>query len=120
MKTHLQSKAVSQIAVGHQHQHTGTFSALVQIYSKEGLKGLWRGSISSLPRIGVGSSCQLSSFSVAKEFLERHEVISFDQIKTNLIFFFKFPGPSERQVFAEYICGKYDVGCSSRNIYDSV
>lgn len=78
MKIHFQSQAASEIAVGYQHNHSNTFLSLANIYKSEGLRGLWRGSFSSLPRVGVGSSIQLSTFSGAKEFLENHEV-SFSQ-----------------------------------------
>lgn len=39
VKTRLQSQSTSTIAVGHQHEHRGTFSALMDIYRREGLKG---------------------------------------------------------------------------------
>ncbi|KAK6631083.1 hypothetical protein RUM43_014179 [Polyplax serrata] len=76
MKIHFQSQAASQIAVGYQHEHTKTLPALIKIYQNEGLKGWWRGSVSSLPRVGVGSSIQLSTFSICKEFLENHQILS--------------------------------------------
>ncbi|EEB18634.1 mitochondrial 2-oxoglutarate/malate carrier protein, putative [Pediculus humanus corporis] len=76
VKIHYQSHAASQIAVGYQHTHTGTLSALKNIFKAEGVRGLWRGSLSSLPRVGVGSSIQLSTFSTAKEFLENYKLLS--------------------------------------------
>lgn len=83
VKTHMQSKAATNIAVGHQHSHTGTISALTQIYQREGVRGLWRGSVSSLPRIAVGSATQLSTFSKTKEFLENHEILREDKSLLN-------------------------------------
>lgn len=40
IKTHLQSKAVQEIAVGHQHKHETTMSAFRVIYEKYGVKKL--------------------------------------------------------------------------------
>lgn len=37
VKTHLQSQSTSKIAVGHQHNHTGTLSALNNIYKEHGV-----------------------------------------------------------------------------------
>lgn len=75
MKIRCQSQAASEIAVGYQHEnHSKILPALRNVYKLEGIKGLWRGSTSSLPRVGVGSSVQLTSFSITKEFLEKHEV----------------------------------------------
>lgn len=39
IKTHLQSKAAEAIAVGHQHEHTGLYRALITIYSEHGVSG---------------------------------------------------------------------------------
>lgn len=43
LKTHLQSAAKTEIAVGVQHKHTGMFSALKEIHRKHGIRGLYRG-----------------------------------------------------------------------------
>ncbi|XP_028322621.1 solute carrier family 25 member 35 [Gouania willdenowi] len=67
VKTHLQSQATSSIAVGHQYKHEGMVHALVAIYKKHGLVGLWRGSSAAVPRVSVGSATQLSTFSSSKE-----------------------------------------------------
>ncbi|XP_061595862.1 solute carrier family 25 member 35 [Cololabis saira] len=67
VKTHLQSQAASSIAVGHQHQHQGMVQALKAIHRKHGVLGLWRGSSAAVPRVAVGSSTQLSTFSSSKE-----------------------------------------------------
>ncbi|KAF6209774.1 hypothetical protein GE061_015524 [Apolygus lucorum] len=69
VKTRLQSQAGEAIAVGTQHKLEGTISALVSTYRESGLKGLWRGAGGSVPRMMVGSSTQLTSFYVVKEFL---------------------------------------------------
>ena len=63
MKTHLQSKAnVSKIAVGHQHEHKGMVAALMGIYKRFGILGLFRGISSTYPRVVVASAVQLSTF----------------------------------------------------------
>ncbi|XP_051549209.1 solute carrier family 25 member 34 [Myxocyprinus asiaticus] len=66
VKTHLQAQAVATIAVGHQHNHQGVFSAFVSIYQREGVLGLWRGVNGAVPRVMVGSAAQLATFSSAK------------------------------------------------------
>lgn len=37
VKTHLQAEAAQSIAVGHQHHHKGTMSALRNIYCEQGV-----------------------------------------------------------------------------------
>lgn len=37
IKVHLQSKAASKIAFGHQHDHQGTWSAFRKIYNEHGV-----------------------------------------------------------------------------------
>ncbi|XP_051980045.1 solute carrier family 25 member 34-like [Xyrauchen texanus] len=69
VKTHLQAQAVATIAVGHQHNHQGVFSAFVSIYQREGVLGLWRGVNGAVPRVMVGSAAQLATFSSAKEWV---------------------------------------------------
>lgn len=39
VKTHLQAQAAEAIAVGHQHNHDGTWSALKKIFYKNGVSG---------------------------------------------------------------------------------
>ncbi|KAL0268394.1 UNVERIFIED_CONTAM: hypothetical protein PYX00_010356 [Menopon gallinae] len=79
MKTHFQSASSREIAVGYQHNHSGTFSGLAEVYRKDGVRGLWRGSVSSLLRVGVGSAAQLASFSKTKELLEKHKIFKSEQ-----------------------------------------
>ncbi|KAJ4434159.1 hypothetical protein ANN_16479 [Periplaneta americana] len=77
VKTHLQSQAADSVAVGYQHQHAGSASALRKIYQEGGVVGLWRGVMSSLPRICVGSVSQILTFEMCKEYLGKYEVYSF-------------------------------------------
>ncbi|KAK8745523.1 hypothetical protein OTU49_000241 [Cherax quadricarinatus] len=72
VKTHLQSQAAESIAVGHQHKHQGFMPALWGIAKKEGIRGLWRGAVSSIPRVGVGSASQLFTYSKSKDWLEQY------------------------------------------------
>jgi len=68
VKTHLQAQANEEIAVGHQHSHTGGMaSALRTIYTNHGMRGLWRGVGGAVIRVSVGSATQLTAFSWCKE-----------------------------------------------------
>ncbi|KAJ8725915.1 hypothetical protein PYW08_004098 [Mythimna loreyi] len=69
VKVRLQSQAARAIAVGHQHEITGTNSALIDIYKKEGVKGLFRGVGPQIPRGMAGSASQILSFTYAKDWL---------------------------------------------------
>ncbi|XP_065156110.1 solute carrier family 25 member 35-like [Atheta coriaria] len=72
IKTHLQARAASEIAFGHQHQHTGMIHAFRTIWKDGGVRGLFRGSTSSLPRACCGSMAQLTSFAYCKQMLAKH------------------------------------------------
>ncbi|KAJ3642399.1 hypothetical protein Zmor_025191 [Zophobas morio] len=84
VKTHLQAQAVQAIAVGYQHNHVGTWSALKNIFVKSGIKGLFRGAGGSVPRAFVGSVSQLTSFKYSKEFLNQYEFFSGKPLLTSL------------------------------------
>ncbi|KAG5675420.1 hypothetical protein PVAND_005326 [Polypedilum vanderplanki] len=74
IKTQLQSQSDNaKYAVGYQHHHKGLIDGLKNIYTSNGLKGLWKGYSAIVPRNIVGSSVQLSTFSACKELLMRHE-----------------------------------------------
>ncbi|XP_035244869.1 solute carrier family 25 member 34 [Anguilla anguilla] len=73
VKTHLQAQTVETIAVGHQHNHQGVSNAFATIYQREGLLGLWRGVNGAVPRVMVGSACQLATFSSAKEWVAQSQ-----------------------------------------------
>lgn len=82
IKTQLQAQAAKQIAVGHQHGHSGPIQALREIYLHHGIKGLWRGVDGTMLRALVGSSAQLTSFAITKDllndnsFFNDHKVLS--------------------------------------------
>ena len=64
IKTQFQSLAnESSIAVGYQHKRRGMIEALLSTHKEFGVKGLYRGISSTLPRVIVASAVQLSTFS---------------------------------------------------------
>ncbi|XP_039703229.1 solute carrier family 25 member 35 isoform X1 [Pteropus medius] len=85
VKTHLQAQAASEIAVGYQYKHQGMFQALTDIAQKHGLVGLWRGAMGCLPRVFVGSSTQLCTFSSTKDFMTQWEIFPPQSWKLTLV-----------------------------------
>ncbi|CAG7717784.1 unnamed protein product [Allacma fusca] len=71
IKTQLQSQSSDNISVGTQHKHQNMTGAFRSIYSKYGIRGLWQGTSSSIPRIAIGSAVQLSTFEVALDFTQK-------------------------------------------------
>ncbi|XP_062575068.1 solute carrier family 25 member 35-like [Saccostrea cucullata] len=69
VKTHLQSKAVQDIAVGYQHAHESMTHGLLSIYRSSGLFGMWRGAYASVIKVMVGSSVQLTTFSFVRQYI---------------------------------------------------
>ncbi|KAK4305769.1 hypothetical protein Pmani_022357 [Petrolisthes manimaculis] len=84
VKIHLQSQAAESIAVGHQHKHQGFVSAIVNIARKGGIRGLWRGSSSSIPRVGIGSASQLVAYSKSKDWLDQYGLYPHDSWQSTL------------------------------------
>lgn len=74
VKTHLQSKSDSVIAVGHQHSHSSMSQALRNIFREHGIAGLWRGSTAAILRCAVGGSVQLTSFASVKTHINKSGV----------------------------------------------
>lgn len=74
VKTHLQTRSNSHIAVGHQHQHSSLFEGFRSIYGAHGVPGLWRGAVASMARVSVGGSIQLTSFATTKTFMHKYGV----------------------------------------------
>lgn len=50
--------------------------ALKEIYSKNGITGLWRGSLASLPRAAVGSGAQIATFGKTKSLLIEYDLVT--------------------------------------------
>ncbi|CAH4037140.1 unnamed protein product [Pieris brassicae] len=74
VKTRLQAAAHPSVAVGRQHMYTGTIDALMKIYKTEGFRGFFAGVHASCLRLAIGSSAQLTTFSIAKETLLSHGI----------------------------------------------
>ena len=74
MKTQLQAQSAQCLAVGHQHKHSGTWSAFRSLWKEGGFKSLYRGWYANIPRLFVGSATQLTTFSLASDVLKPCEV----------------------------------------------
>ncbi|XP_045473109.1 solute carrier family 25 member 35-like [Harmonia axyridis] len=85
VKTHLQSQAAKSIAVGHQHQHKGSFYALRDILKEHGLKGFFRGGVAVFPRAFIASVSQLTSFTYTKRYLNKNEYFHDKKILSTFI-----------------------------------
>ncbi|XP_048747663.1 solute carrier family 25 member 35-like [Ostrea edulis] len=94
IKTHMQSKAAQQIAVGHQHPHESMLHGMRSVFRDHGFTGLWRGVSAAIPRVMVGSATQLSSFSTSKEYITRLHV---------------FPSESWMNTFCATLCSALTV-----------
>ncbi|KAM3961270.1 solute carrier family 25 member 35-like [Aphomia sociella] len=79
VKTQLMSYSSEEIAVGTQHAHRGLVYALMKIYRKNGLGGLWRGAHGMMIRNSIGSASQISAFAVCKEWIDDNNM--FQQSK---------------------------------------
>lgn len=71
VKTRLQSYSPF-LPVGTQHTYRNAFDGLRQIYTAEGIRGLYRGVGAAMIRTGAGSSVQLPTYFFAKRRLMRH------------------------------------------------
>jgi solute carrier family 25 protein 34/35 len=71
VKTRLQSYSPF-LPVGTQHHYKNAVDGMRQIYSAEGIKGLYRGVGPAMVRTGFGSSVQLPTYFFAKRRLVKH------------------------------------------------
>jgi solute carrier family 25 protein 34/35 len=71
VKTRLQSFSTAN-QIGTQHPYKSATDGFRQIYSNEGLRGLYRGVGSAVVRTGFGSSVQLPTYFFAKRKLMQH------------------------------------------------
>ncbi|XP_011497490.1 PREDICTED: solute carrier family 25 member 35-like isoform X1 [Ceratosolen solmsi marchali] len=74
VKTQLQAQSAQTIAVGHQHNHGGTISALKLLWQNGGFLGLYRGWYANIPRVFVGSATQLTCFGLFSDWLRPMEI----------------------------------------------
>lgn len=81
VKTHLQSKAAQDIAVGYQHAHESMSHGLLSIYRTSGITGMWRGAHASVIKVMIGSAVQLTTFSFTRQYIIGKKVSSFTQHK---------------------------------------
>lgn len=75
IKTRMQSYSKTG-AVGQQTYYRNTFDGFRQIYSAEGVKGLYRGVDAAILRTGMGSAAQLPVYNATKNFLLRNDIVS--------------------------------------------
>ncbi|KAI5641718.1 mitochondrial carrier protein domain-containing protein [Phthorimaea operculella] len=69
VKTQLMSYSSEKIAVGTQHAHPGMVAAMMKIFKKDGVMGLWRGAHGMMLRNSTGSASQIATYAVSKEWM---------------------------------------------------
>lgn len=74
VKTQLQAKSAQTIAVGYQHNYSGTWSAFKSLWKEGGIVALYRGWYANIPRVFVGSATQLTTFGLAADWLRSLQV----------------------------------------------
>lgn len=88
IKTRMQSytklSETSTKVVGEQTHYKNVFDGFRKIIKGEGLKGLYRGLDASILRTGTGSSVQLSSYNLAKNFLNTNKIIESNGLPLHL------------------------------------
>ncbi|EZA58671.1 Solute carrier family 25 member [Ooceraea biroi] len=75
VKTQLQAQSAKSIAVGHQHNHSGSWNAYKSIWREGGVAALYRGWNANLPRVFVGSATQLTTFGLATDWLRSLDIL---------------------------------------------
>ncbi|XP_014480816.1 PREDICTED: solute carrier family 25 member 35-like isoform X3 [Dinoponera quadriceps] len=74
VKTQLQAQSAKSIAVGHQHDHSGSWDAFRSLWKEGGVTALYRGWNANLPRVFVGSATQLTTFGLASDWLRSLDI----------------------------------------------
>ncbi|XP_071627318.1 solute carrier family 25 member 34 isoform X4 [Temnothorax longispinosus] len=69
VKTQLQAQSAKSIAVGYQHNHSGSWDAFRFLWMEGGVTALYRGWNANMPRVFVGSATQLTTFGLASDWL---------------------------------------------------
>ncbi|XP_031849294.1 solute carrier family 25 member 35 [Nomia melanderi] len=76
IKTQLQSQSAQSIAVGHQHNHMGTWCTIKSLWKEGGIAALYRGWYAGVPRLFVGSATQLTTFGLAADWLRSLDILT--------------------------------------------
>lgn len=80
IKTRMQSfnkaSASLKVSVGEQTHYKGLADGLKQIFSNEGVKGLFRGTDAAVLRTGAGSAAQLPVYNLTKNYLLSHDILA--------------------------------------------
>lgn len=80
IKTRMQSfnkaSASLKINVGEQTHYKGLYDGFKQIYLKEGVRGLFRGTDAAVLRTGAGSAAQLPVYNLTKNYLLDHNLMT--------------------------------------------
>lgn len=85
IKTRMQAYASKPAdAIGEQMHYKSVFDGLRTIIKNEGFKGLYRGLDAAMVRTGTGSSVQLSSYYLAKNFLVDNKIITKEGLGLHL------------------------------------
>ncbi|ODV79291.1 mitochondrial carrier [Suhomyces tanzawaensis NRRL Y-17324] len=87
IKTRMQSytKAHLDTLVGQQTFYRGVWDGLSTVYRAEGFKGLYRGVDAAIMRTGAGSSVQLPTYYLTKNYLVAHSVFAPTSIWLHLV-----------------------------------
>lgn len=78
IKTRMQSYNRAKVAVnvGQQTYYRGVWDGIRQIYSAEGVRGLFRGTDAAVLRTGAGSAAQLPVYNLTKNYLLKHRLLA--------------------------------------------
>ncbi|XP_029037453.1 solute carrier family 25 member 35-like [Osmia bicornis bicornis] len=76
IKTQLQSQSAQSIAVGYQHNYSGTWIAIKSLWKEGGIFALYRGWYANVPRIFVGSATQLTTFGLTADWLRSLKIFT--------------------------------------------
>lgn len=74
VKTQLQAFSSGKYTAKFQHQHDGMIDAFRNMYREAGIRGLYRGYTAHLTRVSLGSSVQMTSFAMSKDFFAQYEM----------------------------------------------
>lgn len=89
IKTRMQSynKASANLAinVGQQTYYKSVLDGLRQIYSAEGIKGLFRGTDAAVLRTGAGSAAQLPVYNLTKNYILKHNLLEDGSIGLHFV-----------------------------------